>query len=99
MKEATMKKNGSNIMILTLLMFFLTSAALAQYPVISSEQLRSLMEGTKNGLLVDVRMPEEYQAAHIPGAINIPADRIRADRNLLPKDRATQIALYCRGIG
>jgi rhodanese-related sulfurtransferase len=94
-----MKKNSSNIMILTLLMLFFTSAALAQYPVISSEQLQSLMEGTKNVSLVDVRMPEEYQAAHIPGATNIPADRIRADLNLLPKDRTTQIIFYCRGAG
>jgi rhodanese-related sulfurtransferase len=80
-------------------MLFFTCAALAQYPVISSEQLRSLMEATKNVLLVDVRMPEEYQVAHIPGAINIPADRMRADRNLLPKDRTAQIVLYCRGAG
>lgn len=99
MKEATMKKNCSNIIILTLLMLFFASIALAQYPVISSEQLRSLMEGTKNVLLVDVRMTEEYQTVHIPGAINIPADRMRAERNLLPKDRTTQIVFYCRGVG
>jgi rhodanese-related sulfurtransferase len=94
-----MKKNISNIMILMLLTLFLTSAALAQYLVISSEQVQSLMKGKKNVALIDVRMPEEYQAAHIPGAINIPADRVRSDRNLLPKDRTTQIIFYCRGVG
>jgi rhodanese-related sulfurtransferase len=94
-----MNKNSSNIMVLTLLILFFPSTALAQYPVISSEQLQSLMEGTKNVLLVDVRMPEEYQAAHIPGAINIPADRMQVDRNLLPKNRTTRIIFYCRGVG
>ena len=94
-----MKKNNSNIMILMLLTLFLTSAALAQYLIISSEQVQSLMKGKKNVALIDVRMPEEYQAGHIPGAINIPADRIRSDRNLLPKDRTTQIIFYCRGVG
>ena len=94
-----MKKNSSNIMILMLLTLFLTSAALAQNLIISSEQVQSLMKGKKNVALIDVRMPEEYQAAHIPGAINIPADRMRVDRNLLPKDKTTQIIIYCRGIG
>jgi rhodanese-related sulfurtransferase len=94
-----MKKNISNITILMLLTLFLTSAALAQYLVISSEQVQSLMKGKKNVALIDVRMPEEYQAAHIPGAINIPADRMRSDRSLLPKDRTTQIIFYCRGVG
>jgi len=94
-----MKKNSSNIMILMLLTLFLTSVALAQYLIISSEQVHSLMIGKKNVALIDVRMPEEYQAGHIPGAINIPADRMRSDRNLLPKDGTTQIIFYCRGVG
>ena len=94
-----MEKNSSNIMILMLLTLFLTSTALAQHLVISSEQVQSLMIGKKKVVLVDVRMPEEYQAAHIPGAINIPAERIRFDRNMLPKDRTTQIIFYCRGVG
>ena len=94
-----MNKNNSKIMILMLLTLFLSSAALAQHLVISSEQVLSLMTGKKNVALIDVRMPEEYQAAHIPGAINIPADRMRADQNLLPKDKSTQLIIYCRGVG
>jgi rhodanese-related sulfurtransferase len=95
-----MEKNSRNmIMMVMLLMLFLHSAALAQYLVISSERVQSLMKGKKNVVLVDVRLPEEYQAAHIPGAINIPADRMRSDSNLLPKDRTTQIIFYCRGVG
>lgn len=94
-----MKKNISNIMILMLLTLFLASTTLAQHLVVGSEQVQSLLVGKKKVALIDVRMPEEYQAAHIPGAINIPADRMRVDRNLLPKDKTTQIIIYCRGIG
>jgi rhodanese-related sulfurtransferase len=94
-----MKKNISNIMILILLTLLLTPAALAQYLVISAEEVQSWMTGKGNVALIDVRMPEEYQAGHIPGAINIPAERILADRNMLPKDRTTQLIVYCRGTG
>ncbi|MEK6743144.1 MAG: rhodanese-like domain-containing protein [Nitrospirota bacterium] len=94
-----MKKNSSNIMILMLLTLFLASTALAQYLIINSEQLQNLLAGKKKVTLIDVRMPEEYQAAHIPGAINIPSERMRADRNLLPTDKKTQIIFYCRGVG
>jgi NADPH-dependent 2,4-dienoyl-CoA reductase/sulfur reductase-like enzyme/rhodanese-related sulfurtransferase len=43
--------------------------------------------------LIDVRLPEEYHAGHIPGAINIPLDQIRKHLQELPQD--TYIYLYC----
>jgi rhodanese-related sulfurtransferase len=94
-----MGKNTRNIMILMMLTLFLASAALAQHLIISSEQVQSLMTGKKHVALIDVRMPEEYRAAHIPGAVNIPADRMRQDRDLLPRDKTTQLIIYCRGVG
>jgi len=38
-------------------------------------------------LLVDVRQPEEYKAAHIPGAKLIPLDELESDLQALPPDR------------
>lgn len=44
-------------------------------------------------ILLDVRSPEEYAAATIPGAINIPVDELRARMNELP--RSGQIIIFC----
>lgn len=44
-----------------------------------------------NGLLVDVREPEEYAAGHIPGAVNVPLSGIRSAS--LPAGKP--LFLYC----
>jgi ArsR family transcriptional regulator len=45
--------------------------------------------------VVDVRPPEEYAQGHIPGAINIPVERLESRLAELPPDR--EIIAYCRG--
>jgi NADPH-dependent 2,4-dienoyl-CoA reductase/sulfur reductase-like enzyme/rhodanese-related sulfurtransferase len=44
--------------------------------------------------LLDVRTAQEFAAGHIPGAVNIPVDELRARLSDLPRDR--QIAAYCQ---
>lgn len=44
-------------------------------------------------VLLDVRMREEYEAGHLPGAMNIPLAEIRAAAERLPRDRI--YAVYC----
>ena len=51
---------------------------------------------TDSALLVDVRDPDEFEAGHIPGAINLPLNQIRQHLGELPRDR--EIWLYC-GVG
>lgn len=46
--------------------------------------------------IVDVRTPAEFSAGHIPGAVNIPLDRLE---NSLPRrlpDRTQPILLHCQ---
>lgn len=76
-----------------------SSAAFAQFTIVSAEQVKAWMEGKQKVALIDVRLPEEYAAAHIPGAINIPAENIRMEKAKLPKDKAALIIFYCRGAG
>jgi phage shock protein E len=86
-------------MFLLVFMFFSSTAAMAQYPIIDAEQLKSHLQGKQKAVLIDARPEEEYQQAHIPGALNIPADRIKAEAARLPKDKTTAIIFYCRGEG
>ena len=71
----------------------------AQYLVISAEQLQERMQSAKHPLVIDVRPSEEYRSGHIPGAINIPAEKMSAEHRRLPKDKNTSLVFYCRGAG
>ncbi|MGH8676667.1 MAG: ArsR/SmtB family transcription factor [Burkholderiales bacterium] len=56
-----------------------------------------LLERAKQGLVtvLDVRPPEEFAAGHLPGAVNIPIDRLETELAKLPKRR--EVIAYCRG--
>jgi len=56
-----------------------------------------LMDRARAGLVtvLDVRPPEEYAAGHLPGAVNLPLDRLEQHLSQLP--RGQQIVAYCRG--
>jgi len=45
--------------------------------------------------VLDVRPEAEYAAAHVPGAVNVPYDRLADAVADLPRDR--EIVAYCRG--
>ncbi|WLR51246.1 CoA-disulfide reductase [Bacillus tianshenii] len=47
-----------------------------------------------SGLIVDVRDPKEFEAGHIPNAINIPLDEIRNRIEEFPADKS--IYVYCQ---
>lgn len=66
--------------------------------VIEATEVHALLVGGK-ALVVDVRSPQEYAEGHIPGAIGIPAEQLMAHAAALPRDRATPIVFYCRGMG
>jgi len=56
-----------------------------------------LLERARDGLVtvIDVRPPEEYAQGHIPGALNIPLERLESRLGELPPER--EIVAYCRG--
>lgn len=53
-----------------------------------------LARGTDGAVIIDVRDAEEYAQGHIPGAINIPAQDIKAILEKLP-DKSTPLFTYC----
>jgi rhodanese-related sulfurtransferase len=56
-----------------------------------------LLARAKKGLVtvLDVRPREEFEAGHLPGAVNIPIDRLESELARLPKKR--EVVAYCRG--
>lgn len=62
-------------------------------PIERAELVRRLDAGTIT--LIDVRPAEEYAQGHIPGAVNVPLDRLPRWARTAPKRR--QVVAYCRG--
>jgi NADPH-dependent 2,4-dienoyl-CoA reductase/sulfur reductase-like enzyme/rhodanese-related sulfurtransferase len=52
--------------------------------------------GSDGALLLDVREPSEFEAGHIPGALNLPLHQLRARLPELPRNR--EVWIYC-GVG
>jgi len=52
--------------------------------------------GSDGAFLLDVRDADEFEEAHIPGAVNLPLNEIRSRMGELPRDR--EISIYC-GVG
>jgi len=55
-----------------------------------------LQEKVNNGAeiqIVDARVAKQYMAAHVPGAVNIPQEKIRTEIDSLDKDKLT--VTYC----
>ena len=60
----------------------------------SRQALRTVLDRGEVALL-DVRPEEEYQAGHLPNAINVPLDRLEQMLDHLPRHQ--EIVAYCRG--
>jgi len=58
-----------------------------------SELVERLKQGTVT--VIDVRPVEEYNAGHVPGAINVPLGELDEMLNKLPNDK--EVIAYCRG--
>lgn len=62
-------------------------------PVSARELDRRMREGDVT--VIDVRPREEYEAAHIPGALSLPIEHLKRGRAAPPKSR--EVVAYCRG--
>jgi rhodanese-related sulfurtransferase len=68
-------------------------ARVSQMPV---DELRAQLAERRPGLqVVDVRRPGEYAAGHVPGAVNLPLDRLEHELSVLDASRPTVV--ICAG--
>lgn len=61
---------------------------------LSAPELAEQLE-QREMIIIDLRPVEEFAAAHIPGAISIPASKLEERMGELPRDRT--LVAYCRG--
>ena len=74
------------------------SAATSDYQVVTTDELKRMLDAGINMTVVDARNPEEYQEVHIKGAINIPEKKFAEHQEKLPEDKSAKIIFYCNGI-
>lgn len=68
----------------------------ASYQLISAKQAYEIMAGTEDYVLLDVRTQEEYDEAHIEGALLLPSYDIAARAETVLTDKDALILVYCR---
>ncbi len=81
------------ILLAAALLAFGCSEAPAEVRDISAEQLLASPAGELR--LIDVRSVGEYEAGHVPGALNIPHDELRARLHELGPVRDEPVVVYC----
>lgn len=64
-------------------------------PTISQQDLLHRMDTKADLLILDVRTPEEFQAGHIPGAVNIPHTALPHRLEELRPYRDKEVVVYC----
>jgi rhodanese-related sulfurtransferase len=67
--------------------------------VVTLEQLKQLFDSGA-AVIIDARSTAEYEEGHIPGAVNIPHDRIPEFMDVLNTEVPTdaQVVCYCRSV-
>ena len=62
---------------------------------ISTEQLKAKLDRKDSIKLVETLAPERYREAHIPGAMNIPPEKIKELAPSLLPNKNAEIITYC----
>ncbi len=77
----------------------MTSSTTTRTATVDPAALRAELATNPDTLLVDVRTPAEYQAAHIDGAINLPLDQVDAHLRRIVADAGGRMVLVCQAGG
>jgi rhodanese-related sulfurtransferase len=62
---------------------------------VSTKDLKAKIDGKQGITVVETLAPERYSEAHIPGAVNIPAERIKELAPQLLPNKDVEIITYC----
>jgi len=74
------------------------SDAAEPFTVVSAVELKAMIDGVVPApLVIDSRSRDEYDAAHISGAVSLPYQEMTADRSLLDFPKSSKLVFYCSG--
>ena len=62
---------------------------------VSTKDLKAKIDGNQNITVVETLAPDRYREAHIPGALNIPPERIKELASQLLPNKNAEIITYC----
>jgi rhodanese-related sulfurtransferase len=65
------------------------------FPTISCDELRRKIEDGQPFVLVDALPPMSYAHSHLPGAINLPPERVDASAAKRIAEKDAEIVVYC----
>jgi rhodanese-related sulfurtransferase len=94
--EAVLKLFVFTVVIMTAALS--VQAAGPEFKVISTDQLKAMLDDKKDIVLIDSRTREEYQEAHIAEAISMPEKNFDEQITLLPQDKNALLIIYCNGV-
>jgi rhodanese-related sulfurtransferase len=62
---------------------------------ISRDELKKKIDEGQDFMLVETLPPTAYHHAHLPGAINLPPDRVKELAPSLLPDKSAETIVYC----
>lgn len=66
-----------------------------QVPTISRDELKKKIDSKEYFFLVETLAPEYFHHTHLPGAINLPPDKVREVAPGLLPEKTADIVVYC----
>ncbi len=96
----SLKKNLFSAVIvfaLATVSFVSLAAADVELKTINTEQLKAMLDAREEFTLIDARTKDEYQEAHIVGAVSIPEKEFENSASLLSLDKKSLLVFYCNG--
>ncbi|MEN6432799.1 MAG: rhodanese-like domain-containing protein [Smithella sp.] len=86
--------------LMMLICVVITPQAFAEknFPTISTDELKSLVDKNAPLTLIDARTTPEYAESHIVKSVNIPEKKLQDNLTLLPADKNSLLIIYCNGV-
>ncbi len=63
---------------------------------ITPQAARALMQAHPEAVILDVRGPQEYRSRHIPGALNLPLEKLVEQAPTLLPNKDALLLVYCQ---